>query len=106
MVIFEPSAHISVGCFYHESPRRIGRGHASAELLIKNLVAYSRRSFPLADGGTRANGRADISYDLRAIPRAIGVRIDGDPPLTVLAKDLVGAVSLLNLRDEAERNAS
>src|SRR6516162_9151561 len=51
------SAHISVGCFYHESPRRIGRGHASAELLIKNLVAYSRRSFPLADGGTRAADR-------------------------------------------------
>src|ERR1700674_4164163 len=47
----------SVGCFRDESPSRIGRGHASTELSIKDVVAYSRQSFPLADGGTRAAHR-------------------------------------------------
>ena len=36
---------------------RIGRGHASADLSIKNLGAHSRQSFPLANGRTWAAHR-------------------------------------------------
>jgi len=52
-----PSARSRLGYFHNETPRRIGRGHASAELLIKNLVAHSRQSFSLAERGTRAAHR-------------------------------------------------
>src|ERR1700746_970378 len=45
-------AAISVRCFYDESPKRIGREHASTDVSIKNLGAHSRQSFPLADRRT------------------------------------------------------
>jgi hypothetical protein len=48
---------LSVGCFHHESPDRIGRGHASTRLSIKYMGSHSSCAFPLARRGTRATDR-------------------------------------------------
>src|ERR1700680_1492184 len=47
-----------VECFRDESPSRIGRGHASTDLSIKNLGAHSRQSFSVSYGGTGTAHRA------------------------------------------------